>query len=248
MLGTPSAVKLAAFAAAPDALKKTLEPLIDKGLDQLVHKVEALQGDAKVLAAALAPSLKAGLLDIGVDVHGPGSNGFASVLVGVRVIDGDKVDAALQRILSNIPAKDRSKIELDVAKVDGTSIHRGPADGLERGMRDLVGDDAKTFLAIRKDMLLVGIGGETATMAAMKDALKSGPKTCKVLEGEVAMRQLARVIEKKHEGIVDAAQKAFPTGTDDLVRYSITGGQAAEFRVSSSIRMIVFSTLAGQLR
>src|SRR5262249_51266750 len=135
-----------------------------------------------------------------------------------------------------------------VAKVDGASIHRAPAKNIDRGMRDLVGDDARVFFALRKDLFLVGVGGETATLTAMKDALKSGPKTSKVMEGQVAIRNLPKVIEKKHEGTVDAANKASPAGSDDVVRWSITGGDAAEFRISSSIRVILFSTLAAQLR
>ena len=248
MLGNPSAAKLAAYAVLPDALKKTLEPLVDKMLSQLVKKAEALQNDAKDVADALAPTLKSGLLDAGFDVRGPNADGFASVLIGVRLVDGDKLDATLRRLVGNIGAKDRKDITFDVAKVDGVSIHRiAPKDFPKDGFRDLVGDNAKMFVALRKDLLVIGIGNEASTLTAVKDALKGGPKTCKVLEGEIAMRNLAKLAERKHAGTVDAAAKAYPAGTDDAVRYSITGGETAEFRVTSSIRMILFSMLTAQL-
>jgi hypothetical protein len=249
MLGNPSAAKLAAYAVLPDALKKTLDPLVDKMLSQLVQKAEALQNDAKDVADALAPTLKSGLLDAGFDLRGPNADGFASVLIGVRLVDGDKLDAALRRFVGNIGAKDRKDITFDVAKVDGVSIHRiAPKDFPKDGFRDLVGENAKMFVAMRTNLLVLGIGSEAGTLAAVKDALKGEPKTCKVLEGEVAIRNLAKVIEKKHEGTVDAAAKAFPAGSDDVVRYSFSGGETADFRVTSSIRIILFGMLSAQLQ
>jgi hypothetical protein len=247
ILGSPSAVKVAGYASVPDPLKKTLEPLIDRALEELVQKAEALKGDAKDLAAAVAPTLKAGLLDIGFDLHGPNPDGTASILVGARVVDGDRIETSLRRILGNLPAKDAKNVELDVAKVDGVAIHRIPAPP-ERGLRDLVGEDAKIYVALRKDLLLVGVGGETATMAAMKTALKSGPKTCNLLDQEFSVRNFAKILEKKHEGIVDAANKAFPPGSDDVIRYNLTGGNAAEYRISANIRLILFGILAAQLQ
>ncbi|HEX3314354.1 MAG TPA: hypothetical protein VHR72_05645 [Gemmataceae bacterium] len=249
LLSNPSAVKVAAYAVLPDALKKTLDPLVDKLLSQVVAKAEALQNDAKDVADALAPTLKSGLLDIGFDLRGPNADGFASMLFGIRLVDGDKLEPALRRFIGNIGARDRKDITFDVAKVDGVSIHRiAPKDLPKEEFRDLVGPDAKVFVAMRKNLLVVGIGSQASTLAAMRDALKAGPKTCKVLEGEVAIRNLAKLIEKKREGTVDAAAKAFPAGTDDTIRYSVSGGETAEFRVTSSIRMILFSMLTAQLQ
>ena len=247
-LGSPSAVKFAGFATVSEPLKKTLEPLIDRALEELVHKAEALKGDAKEVAAALAPTLKSGLLDVvGVTVSaGRNSDGFGSLLIGVRVVDGDKLESSLRRLLANSPAKDTKELEIDVAKVDGASIHRAPAKDLGRQFRDFVGDDAKVFFGLRKDLFLVGLGGDAATLAAMKDALTSGAKKCTVLEQDVAIRNLAKILEKKHEGMVEAASKAYPAGTDDVIRYSLTGGDAAEYRITSNIRVILFGMLAFQ--
>jgi hypothetical protein len=249
MLGDPFASKFAVYAVVPETLKKTLDPLVDQVLGSIVQKAEALQADAKDVAAALAPTLKSGLLDAGVDLHGPNADGFASVLVGLRLVDGDRIEASLRRLVGNIGAKDRKDLTLDVAKVGGVAIHRiAPKDFPKKDLRDMVGDDAKLFFAFRKDLLLVGIGGETGTLAAMKTALQAEPKACKALQGQVAIRNLAAVIERKHEGIVDAAKKAFPKGADDMIRYSITGGDAVEAQVTSSIRMILFGMLAQQLQ
>jgi hypothetical protein len=244
VLGDPSAAKLAVFAMLPETLKNTLDPLVDRTLGQIVEKADALRADAKDVADALAPTLKSGLLDLGIDVRGPRADGFASLLVGLRMVDGDKLDAALRRLAGNIGAKERESITFDVAKVDGVSIHRIAPKDLERGMRDLVGDNAKIYVAMRKNLLLVGVGAEPETLAAMRDALKAGPKSCKLLEGELAMRNLAKIFERKHEGVVAAAKKAFPEGADDLIRYSVTGGDAIEARVTSSIRLILFAESA----
>ena len=68
------------------------------------------------------------------------------------------------------------------------------------------------------------------------------------MQGQVSLRNVAVLAESKQEGTVAAAKKAFPAGTDDLIRYSITGGDAFEARISSSIRAILFATLADQTR
>jgi hypothetical protein len=248
LLGSPSAVKLAVLASAPDSLKATLNPLVDKVLAGLVQKAEALQADAKDLADAVAPTLKAGNLDLGVDLRGPDSNGLATLLVGVRLVDGAKVDASVRRLLGNIGAKDRKKVEFDVAKAGGASIHRIPVDNLDHDAQEMFGDDAKVYFAVRKDLLLVGLGSEKSTLPIMKEALESSPRTTKALEGQVAIRNLAKLLEKKQPGTVAAADKAYPKGTDDLIRYSITGGDAVEARVSSSIRIILFGMLAEQAK
>ena len=248
ILGDPSAAKLAVYAVLPEQLKKTLDPLVDQVFGSIVAKADALQGDAKELADALTPTFKSGLLDTGIDLHGPNADGFASVLIGVRLVEGERIEAAVRRIVGNLPAAARKDVTFDVAKAGGVAIHRITPKDFAKDMHHLVGDDARMFVAIRKDLLLVGVGAETATLAAMTESLKGEPKTCKVLEGQVAIRNLATVIERKHEGIVDAAKKAFPKGADDMIRYSITGGDAVEVRVSSSIRMILFGMLAQQLQ
>jgi hypothetical protein len=237
----------ATFFSLPASMKKTFEPLVDQLLDEAVKSAKKDQEMVKELLDTLKPTIKAGLLDAGFDLRPNSAGGYVSLLAGVRVKDGDRIEATLRKIVSGLPEGAKKDLTIDAEKVSGVAIHRGPAK-LDRKAEEVFGPDVRTYFAFRKDMVLFSIGAEAPALAAIKDGINASPKMSKTGQGQASIRNIAKLFEPKHEGITEAAKKAFPDGSDDLIRYSETGGEAFESRVSASTRVILFGVLAAELR
>lgn len=232
----------------PASLKKTFDTLIDEILDQAWKKADpAAQDLAKEVLDALAPTLRAGILDFGADFRGPGKSGAVSLVVAVGMKDGQKVEAALRKVRAALPEEKRKEIDVDVDTVAGVGIHSAPAKIDAKG-QILFGDSPRLFFAFRKDAVMLGIGPADEALAQMKSALASTAKASKVFQGEFSIRNIAKIAERKDEGVLEAAKKVFPDNVSDTYRFIVSGGSSLDMRFSGSARIIQFGVLAEQMR
>src|SRR5262249_33692485 len=112
-LGLPEDLRKHLPGAVDDLVKKALEKEKDKGK-------RALLGD---LLEALKPTAKAGVVDMGFDLRGPGKGGKYTLVAGVRVKDGGGIEKVIKKGLAKLPAKDNKAIKLDVDTAEGGDNH-----------------------------------------------------------------------------------------------------------------------------
>lgn len=244
----PSAAQGAVSIVVPTAMKKALAPVVDEFLDKAWRSAPAnKQQDAKTLLEALGPTMKSGLLDGGFDLRGPGASNFVSLLAGFRVQDGDRVEEAIRKLYANLSPDEKRDVTLDIAKADGITIH-GVTPKLDDNAKNMFGPQAKAYFAFRKDLALLAIGPESEALPVLKDGLSANPTATKVVQGQVSMRNLAKLLEAKEPRVGEAARKAFPDSVRDTIRFEVSGGAALEARFSASSRLIQFGVLAEQAR
>ena len=118
----------------------------------------------------MSPTLKAGELDVGFDLRGPGAKDLYTLVVGLKVQKGADVEKLLRDVAQGRPAEQKS-LKLDVAKAGDVDIHQiipDPNQPLDENVKRLIGDNPDIYFAIRDDAILLA-GGPDA-LAALKEA------------------------------------------------------------------------------
>ncbi len=234
--------------AVPKSLKKALDPIIDDLVAQGWKKAkDGEQPYAKELLEILGPTLKAGILDFGVDLRGPNSENHFAALVMVHMKDAPRLEALARKIHDVLSPDEKAGIKLDADKVAGVALHQMVAK-LDPNTEQIFGASPQIVVAFRKDSILFAIGPVSEATAAVKAAIESSAKASALIESSTSMRKLAVVMERKDAGAIDAAKKAYPAGVNDAYRFTITGGPTLDVRFSSSTRIIQFFMLLEQAR
>jgi hypothetical protein len=217
----------------PENLRQALAPVIDEGLQKMVQSQtnEVQRGLAGKLIKALEPTFKAGELDLGVSVTGPGADQHYTAVAGIKLRDGQALDKFLHEVVPMIPERDRQKIKLDAETAGNIKIHRLDAQGdFNPAARRLMGENP-IYFAIRSNALLVGSGPDG--LKALKGALAAQPKVGPLVQLDLAVARLApaMVAGAKSHGDSDAAQyvekaskESFKGPGGDLIRLTVQGG------------------------
>jgi hypothetical protein len=244
LVSETSAVHFLVDARLPERLRKALAPVIDDVAAEAVKKQDNEEQRALLekFLDAVKPTAKAGELDAGMDIRGPGPGGHYTVVAGVKVRKGLALEKVLKEALKKVPAEARKALEVDFAKEGGVNIHKvtvRPRD-LDKGAREVLGE-GPMFFAIRNNALLFA-GGEDA-LAAIKSAIKAKPKkTVALLQVEVSMARIAKLMARQQKSAPEAARKVF--GKDargqDIVRIRIEGGKALQFSLLAKAKIVTF--------
>lgn len=230
------------------ALKKVLGPAVDDAVEELKKQAPGggeVQELAKPLIEALLPTIKAGELDAGASLLGPDKDGKMTMLAGLKVTNGKKIESAVKDTVKKLPPDAAGLFVLDAEKLSGDSmLHTVKVAGLlPEEVKKMFGDN-DVHLTFRDDLLLVAIG------PAAKDALKKGiastPADVGVLKFEVAMAKLATAVAESAEKAAaakKAAAKVFdakaPAGSDK-VSVTITGGDSIKLKIAAKGKAIQF--------
>jgi len=249
LIGADSALNGVVNAALPEGLRKPLSDVIDelvqKGLTEAGQKGQREAAEAFV--KAVLPTLKAGELDAGFTLNGPGPKGFYAVVIGLKVREGEDIEKAVKDALKKLPEKDREKIKLDVDKAGGVNIHSAVPDEKEdANTRKTLGEDATVYFAFRDDAILLARG--EGALDALKEALTSKPKAGAVARLEVSMSRVSAGVDNQMPGAADAAKKAFKDGAKDKVRFAVEGGKALTVKVGMDAAVVTFSALVQEAR
>jgi hypothetical protein len=201
---------------------------------------------------SLTPTLKAGILDAGADVRGPGDSGLYTFVVGARVKDGAAVEKALRQVFEQIPEAQRGGIKIDVAKANGVNIHSLPADQIDAKTKRMIGDNP-LYLAVRDDALFV-TGGEKG-LEVIKEAAGLEPKAGRLAYLKLSMARLVPLMGLDPQAGVDreaaeaAARKAFAKNKDgDRIRVTVEGGKALTARMSLRTELVTFFSLIDEAK
>ena len=244
LVGADSALNGVLSVSLPEGLRKPLSEVIDelvkKGLAEAQEKGQ--REAAEAFLKAVLPTLKAGELDAGFSLHGPGPKGLYAVVIGLKVQRGEDIEKAVRDALEKVPAKDREKVKLDVAKVGGVNIHSAvPDDKGDENARKTLGDDPTVYFAFRDDAILLARG--EGALDALKEAATATPKAGATVQLEASLSRLSTGASNQLPGAADAAKKAFKDGKKDKIRLVLEGGPSLTVKLSMDAPVVTFSAL-----
>jgi hypothetical protein len=240
------AVKAVLSLAVPEVLRQSLSAVVDEGIDQAVRKEQdpTKKEIARKVLTALAPTLKAGVLDATGGLTGPNASGHFTAFAAVQVKNGKNIEKVLKDLSAQIPAKERDALKLDVETIAGVSVHKiVPGPHLDAQARKLFGDQGAILVAFRPDAAFVVFGDPTAT-GTMKALIESKPgKAGAMLDVRGSVARLAGMDRDKGPDAEKAAEEVFgqnPRGRD-IVSFRVEGGGAITVKLSLKADILKFA-------
>lgn len=237
----------------PANLKQSFPPVVDELLKavQKQGKIPAeIQTKAEPLVNALLPTVKAGELDLGFTMVGPDKNDHYTLVAGLKLVDGKKVEQAIKDIAKKeLPPEVSGLIEFDAEKLaGGASLHVAKiADQIdEKGQKVLGKSDL--YAAFRDDLLVLAIGPNAKD--AIKRAIASQPADVGVLNVQVALSRIVPIMGDNAQELAAAkaaAEKVFGKGAAqaDTIRFSIEGGDSLKIKAMAKGKAIRFLAEVG---
>jgi hypothetical protein len=245
LIGKGSAINGFVHVLLPETVRTTLAPVIDQGIKDAIRKETNpnKREAAELLLKALAPTAKAGELDVGFDIRGPKEGGLYTLVLGMKINKGLALEKALRETLKKAPPKQRETVTLDFARAGGVTIHKvtPKPENLDKGVRNLLGPNP-LFVAFREDAVLVA--GGVQGLEALKGAVSVRPTPSAVGQLQMSLGRMARALAREQKGAPRAAREAFTKpGVDDTIRLSLQGGETLKLRLSMHARVVSFFAL-----
>jgi hypothetical protein len=227
--------------ALSEEVRKAAAPAIDDAIDKALGKVGAQE---KALLApvveALKPTAKAGKLDLGLNMSGPGKKGKYTLVAGAQIEKGQDIEKALKDLLDKLPADAKEPITVDVAKEASVSIHSVKQKHVDEQAKQLFGE-GPLYFAVRDDALFFSMGEDA--LDAIKEAARSRPDAGQPLRVTLSASRLAPLMAKEQKAAPEAAKQAFKEPGSDQVKLAVTAGERLEVKVSVKTAVLMFASL-----
>jgi hypothetical protein len=237
----------------PASLRQSFPPVVDEAVKEAKKKA-SVPGDlltkAEPLINALLPTVKAGELDLGFTMVGPDKDDHYTVVAGLKLVEGKKVEQAVKDIAKKeLPPEIAGLVQFDVEKLaGGASLHVVKiADQIdEKGQKVLGKSDL--YLAFRDDLLVVAAG--PGARDAIKRAIASQPADVGVLNFQVSLSRVVPIMGDNAQELAAAkaaAEKVFGKGGSkaDTIRFSIEGGDSLKIKAAAKGKAIQFLAEVG---
>ena len=234
----------------PAALKKSWGPVADDAMAQGLKEANIpgeVLAKAEPLMNALKATVKAGELDVGFAFVGPDKDDKYTLVAGLKVAEGKKVEQALKdAIKKDLPPEASALFKLDEETLPGgVKLHRVMmADELAKDpkMAKALGK-SDAYLAFRDDLVVMAIG--PGGKEAVKKAVASKPADVGIVRLQVHLARLAGLMgddAQQLAAVKAAAEKVFGKGGKqaDLFKFSIDGGDSLKVKVSIQGKAIAF--------
>ncbi len=192
-----------------DALRKVNEP-----------EKESVERALKTLA----PTVKAGELDVAAALLGPDAKGKHTLLAALAVKDGKEIEK-LARDFS-VFAGGHADITFDVEKVGDFNLHKVVLANVPEEVEKTFG--TKTiWVAVSETHLAISVEPDGT---AIRAGLKAKPVAVPVLSAEIALARLLPMVAKemKPEEVSTLLKETFKdkgAAGNDTVKLTITGGE-----------------------
>jgi len=253
-LETPDAAfSLNVSAALPAELRKDFPKVVDDAVAEGL-KQAPIPGDlltkAEPLIKALLPTVKAGELDLGATLVGPDKDDKYTLVAGLKLVDGKKLEEAIKEtVKKELPPDQSAMFKLDEETLPGgAKVHRAAvADTLDENARKVFGK-SDLYFTFRDDLLVLAVG--PGAKDALKRAVASKPADVGVFRAQVHMSRIAPLAgDNAHElaAAKAAAEKVFGKGGSkaDVLKFSIDGGDSLKVRIVAQGKAIQFLAEVG---
>jgi hypothetical protein len=245
--GKDSAFLLLLNLAVPADMLKSFNAVIDESLKEaLKNESDAKRkAQAEKVLKAIEPTLRAGELDVAVDLRRGKDAKFLTAVVGAKVKDGAALEKTFKELVKELPADDQKRLKLDVDQAGGVKIHQAEIKDLDEKTRQVYGE-GPAYFAVRGDAVVAALGDNA--LSALKEVLASKPKAspqAKFVMGMQAMAPiLAQVPQYDKETVEKAAKEAFEKAKDaDKISLVVEGGKTLKLRFEMNAPVIKFFDL-----
>jgi len=229
--------------AVQPGIRSVIDEAMEKGLDRIGDAAKRKQ--AELLLNALAPTLKAGEIDIAFSLFGPSANKTYGMIGAIKLRDGNTLAKTMRSVIDeaakDAPAAERERLKLDYATIGDVTIHRiDVQDKYDEKGKEIFGDHP-VYVALRSDAALfaIGDGGFDALKKAVAEKAAKSP----MARLEMSVAKLGPLMAKT------AAQRAVVRraldGKDDpRISVSVEGGSAMLIRVTADLTLVtIFNEL-----
>jgi hypothetical protein len=225
----PDGVRKSLVQVAEEAFLKQLDKEKDKAKRELATKVYK----------ALEPTLKAGELDLALDLRGPSDKKRYTLVAGLKVQEGEAMEKVARDLLREMPAEVKNLVKLDVDKVGSVKIHQiDLGKFLPEEVRQVFGE-SPLYVAIRPDAVFAAFGDQG--LSSIKEAVTVQPKVAAPLQLDVSVARLAALFGQKEPGVLQAAEQAFgQERNSDKVRLILEGGKTLRLRLEGKAQVLKF--------
>jgi len=214
--GKNAAIKFSIAAMLPEEMRANLGQIVDQGIKEALEKEKdpAKAKVAKQLLEAIAPTLKAGDLDLGLAVTGPDADSKYTGVFGLKIKDGEKLEKTLRSVIADMPAKDREKVQLDAATVGDMKLHKMLFDDKDEDAKRVFGASG-VYVGFKDDAMFVALGPDA--MKALKEAVALKPAHGPMVNLNVLASRVAGMNPDKKAAAAakDVFSKAAP-GSDTI--------------------------------
>ncbi|HKA06850.1 MAG TPA: hypothetical protein VKD71_06295 [Gemmataceae bacterium] len=235
------------------SLKQFFPPVIDDVLEQAKKQAPIpgeFQAKAEPLIKALLPTVKAGELDLGAAMIGPDKDEKYTFLIGIKVVDGKKIEGAIKDIVKKeLPPEIAGVFQLDADKLSGgASLHVVKiADQIDAKGQKVIGK-SDLYFTFRDDLIVLAIGPQAKPV--LEKAVASKPADVGVLRLQVALSRIVPIMGEDAQELAaarKAAEKVFGKGAGkaDLIKFSIDGGDSLKIKLSAQGKAIQFLAEVG---
>jgi hypothetical protein len=219
----------------PQKLRELFASAIKDGEKQMLAKAkdENQREVLNTLLEGIMPTLKAAELDTAIDLRGPNDRGIYTMMAGIKVKDGAKMEQSFLKAAARFP----KLVNLDAEKADQVNIHRiNPDKNLKSSTRRTLGENP-VYVGFQHDVLFLGAGEKG--LDALKEALAAAPRTGKVMELQMALARLVPLFDDPKQA--EVARQVFGKSNDgDRLHLSVEGGNALTLRLSLKAKLIDF--------
>jgi hypothetical protein len=241
LIGKDSALNGLLHVSIPERVRQAMGPAVDEGFKKALDEEKDKDKRAAMEKAfkAIAPTVKAGELDFGVNLRGPTPGGKYAAVWAAKVQDGAAINRALPDIVKLMPEKDRKNLTLDFAKAGNVSIHKIEGGELEQQAKDVFGD-GPAFFAVRDDAVMVALGD--GALEALKDALAGKPGASKILQFEASVDRLWKLAPADERKVAEeASKKAFAQKPGaDKITVVVEGGKSLKLSFKAKAPIVTF--------
>lgn len=239
-------LSVAANLKVPDAYKKRFDDAVDLMVADALENAKGNDREgAKRFFDAIEPTLKAGLVQLGVALTAPAA-GKHELLAAVRMAGGKEIEKLAKEFAPFIP-ENVVKIKFDADKAGEAPLHEitPPAD---EKVERLFGKSAAVWLTTADDLFVVGLAADSA---AVKKLAQAAPAATPLVSAEVSLARLVPLVEDKRtpDEVRTLVKEAFgdvkPAG-NDTVKLLVSGGDKLTINLTAKGRALKLVALLGK--
>lgn len=239
------AVTANAHIELPASLVKPLADAIDaelaKGMANTKDQKERSRNEK--IAKAVAPTLKAGVLDFAASLSSPSASGVYTLVAGLRVKEGAKLATAAKELIKENLPPGQNIIKI-TDKGAGALFVLYPPE-LDEVYRATFSDNPVVF-DVRADAVFLGLGEKVREAIEAASAAGSGSAPTLAIGVEAAKLPAVMTWKEKAAQATELAKKYFQKSGDDQLRFGIKGGQAIEIQATLKGPAAKFFAAMGQ--
>jgi len=209
----------------PPELHKALRNIVQEAMQKnLVDSNDPAQKQRMTeFLEALKPSLTADDIDAAVSIRGPNAEKHFTLVAGVKLRQGNKLAATLQKLAKELPENDRALIQIDAEKAGNVAIHRVDLQAVsDSHAREMFGNNP-LFVAFREDALFLAVGPDSLNV--LKHAITSPAAPSAPVQFDVSLAKVAPLLMPKDQAAKAASTPRQP-GEDGRLQLCVQGGDS----------------------